>query len=289
MKTTNSNTITRIISAVVALPVYFFSIITDMFHAVPILVVSLAVTGISLYEFYQVGNRGENGRPFLYTGIAAGVVINFIMYLFVFGSHVERFDARIILGVLCLLLAVLFTQQLFMRPIKGGAYSISITLAGLIYIVIPFAHIIFMKALTDGVFYIMVINIIIMVNDSAAYFGGVYLGRHKTDFAVSPNKSWEGYASGLVFSVLGMLALNAVYASFFDRHLFTMIEAGILGGILSMLGNIGDLIESAFKRDGAIKDSGSIIPGHGGMLDVFDAMIFTIPLFYYYLVLKGVS
>ena len=289
MKTTNSITITRIISAVVALPVYFFAIITDMFHAVPILVVSLAVTGISLYEFYQIGNRGENGRPFLYTGIAAGIVINFIMYLFVYGSHIERFDARIILGVMCFLLAVLFTQQLFMRPIKGGAYSISITLAGLIYIVIPFAHIIFMKALSDGIFYIMVINIIIMVNDSAAYFGGVYLGRHKTDFAVSPNKSWEGYASGLIFSVLGMLALNAVYASFFDRHLFTMVEAGILGGVLSILGNIGDLIESAFKRDGAIKDSGSIIPGHGGMLDVFDAMIFTIPLFYYYLVLKGVS
>jgi len=289
MKTTNSITITRIISAVVALPVYFFAIITDMFHAVPILVVSLAVTGISLYEFYQIGNRGENGRPFLYTGIAAGIVINFIMYLFVYGSHIERFDARIILGVMCFLLAVLFTQQLFMRPIKGGAYSISITLAGLIYIVIPFAHIIFMKALSDGIFYIMVINIIIMVNDSAAYFGGVYLGRHKTDFAVSPNKSWEGYASGLIFSVLGMLALNAVYVSFFDRHLFTMVEAGILGGVLSILGNIGDLIESAFKRDGAIKDSGSIIPGHGGMLDVFDAMIFTIPLFYYYLVLKGVS
>jgi len=288
MKSVNSNTITRIVSAVVALPIYFFAIITDMFHAVPLLVISMAVSCISLLEFYQIGDRAENGRPFIYTGMAAGIIINFVMYLFVFGSHMERFDARLILGVLSFLLLVIFVQQLFMRPIRGGAYSISITIAGLVYIVIPFAHVMLMKALVDGVFYIITINIIIMVNDSAAYFGGVYLGRHKTNFAVSPNKSWEGYISGLLFSVLAMLALNALYSSFFDRNLFTMVEAGVLGVVLSMLGNIGDLIESAFKRDGSIKDSGSIIPGHGGMWDVFDAMIFSMPLFYYYLILKGV-
>jgi len=72
-------------------------------------------------------------------------------------------------------------------------------------------------------------------------------------------------------------------------QLFSMIEAAVAGIFLSILGHIGDLVESAIKRDGSIKDSGSIIPGHGGMWDAFDALIFTYPLFYYFLILKGVS
>ena len=68
-----------------------------------------------------------------------------------------------------------------------------------------------------------------------------------------------------------------------------MVEAAIVGGFLSLLGNIGDLIESAVKRDGNIKDSGTIIPGHGGMWDTFDAIILSLPIFYYYLILTGVN
>ena len=93
----------------------------------------------------------------------------------------------------------------------------------------------------------------------------------------------------MLFSILAMIITSQVYAVFFGRNLFSMIEAAILGIILGILGDLGDLIESAIKRDGAIKDSGSIIPGHGGMWDVFDALIFVFPLFYYYLVLKGVQ
>ena len=121
-----------------------------------------------------------------------------------------------------------------------------------------------MKALTDGVYYIIILNVVVMLNDTVAYFGGVLFGKHKTGFPVSPNKSWEGYFSGLLFSVLSMVITNQVYRSFFGKGLFAMVEAVFLGIALSVLGNLGDLVESAVKRDGAIKDSGSIIPGHGG-------------------------
>jgi len=84
-----------------------------------------------------------------------------------------------------------------------------------------------------------------------------------------------------------MIILNQVILSNYQVELFSLPEAAFLGLLLSVFGNLGDLAESAVKRDGEIKDSGSIIPGHGGMWDVFDALIFTIPIFYYYIIISG--
>ncbi len=283
-----NETAQRVITAIVALPVYFYGIITPSFHGIPLLIVSIIISLISLYEFYQISDRGADGRAFVWPGMVAGLLINILMYLFVFGRHIERFDARILMALITLVLVVILPLQLFKRPIKGAVYSVSTTVLGLIYIVIPFSHIILMKALVNGVYYIILLNLVIMLNDSAAYFGGVYFGKHKTGFEVSPNKSWEGYFSGLLFSVIGCILCSHVFLVFFGKNLFSMIEAAIVGIVISILGNIGDLIESAFKRDGAIKDSGSIIPGHGGMMDVFDAMILVLPVFYYFLVVIGI-
>ena len=288
-------TIKRVLSAVVALPVYVFTIVTDLGQSIPMLVCSLIVTLACLYEYYSITDRGEEGRAFLKTGMAFAVIVNIIMYLFAFGKlygysrYLPAFDARVVMGAIAVFLAVMMGLQLFTRPLKGAAYSMGVTLFGVIYIVFFFSHIILLKSLANGVYYIIMLNVVVMLNDTFAYFGGVLFGRHKTGFPVSPNKSWEGYFSGLLFSVLAMIITNEVYAAFFDRRLFGMAESVLLGVALSVLGNLGDLIESAVKRDGSIKDSGSIIPGHGGMWDVFDALIFSMPLFYYYLVLKGVA
>lgn len=288
-------TIRRVLSALVALPVYVFTIVTDLAQSIPILACSLIVTMACLYEYYSITDRGEEGRAYIKTGMVFAFVVNIIMYLFAYGKlygysrYIPAFDARVVLCVIALFMTVMMAQQLFTRPLKGAAYSMGVTLFGVMYIVFFFSHIILLKSLTDGLYYILILNIVVMLNDTMAYFGGVLFGKHKTGFPVSPNKSWEGYFSGLLFSVLAMVITSGVYATFFDRHLFTMVEAVLLGIALSVLGNLGDLIESAVKRDGSIKDSGSIIPGHGGMWDVFDALIFSMPLFYYYLILKGVA
>jgi phosphatidate cytidylyltransferase len=288
-------TIKRVLSAVVALPVYVFTIVTDLGQSVPILVCSLIVTMACLYEYYLITDREKEGRAFLATGMVFAFIVNVIMYLFAYGKlygysrYLPSFDARVVLGAVALFMGVMMSLQLFRRPLKGAAYSMGVTLFGVIYIVFFFSHIILMKSLADGLYYILILNIVVMLNDTFAYFGGVLFGKHKTGFPVSPNKSWEGYFSGLLFSVLSMIITNEVYASFFDKRLFGMVESVLLGIALSVLGNLGDLIESAVKRDGSIKDSGSIIPGHGGMWDVFDALIFSMPFFYYYLVLKGVA
>ncbi|MCL2025178.1 MAG: phosphatidate cytidylyltransferase [Leptospirales bacterium] len=158
------------------------------------------------------------------------------------------------------------------------------TLLGLALIVIPFTHIILMKSLRDGIFYIMLLNVAVMINDVAAYFGGVFFGKHKIKFPVSPNKSWEGYSFALFFCVLSTIIFSQFCLIFYGRDIFSLPEAVIAGILISLGAAIGDLVESAAKRDGGIKNSGSIVPGHGGMWDVFDAIIFTMPLFYYYIV-----
>ncbi|MCP4129888.1 MAG: phosphatidate cytidylyltransferase [bacterium] len=289
MSDVRSTTIKRVLSAIVALPLYFAAIVAPpYFKGIPILAISILVSLVCLYEYYQIADRGENGRPFIWVGMLAGVLVNVVMYMFVFWEHKENFDARIIMGLIAVFLAIILALQVFKRPIQGGTYSTAVTVMGIIFIVLPFSHIILMKAINHyGMYYILILNVAIMMNDSGAYFGGVLFGKHKTNFAVSPNKSWEGYFSGMLFSIIGMIVANQVFISFFDVTLFTMIEAAILGIFLSILGNTGDLIESSVKRDGGIKDSGTIIPGHGGMWDVFDAMVFTLPLFYYYIYIKG--
>jgi phosphatidate cytidylyltransferase len=294
MSLLGNTTFKRILSAVIALPVYIFLIISDSFYSTPILGISLLISLICLYEFFLITDRGDEGRAFFKTGMSAGVIINIVIYLFAFGKvfgfgrYIGIFDARVIIAIVTIFLCSILTLQIFRRPIRGGIYSISITLFGVLYIVLSFSHIILIKALANGLFYLLFHNIIIMLNDIGAYFGGVFFGKHKTNFPVSPNKSWEGYFSGLLFSIVFSIIINEVYISFFNRTLFTTIEAAVIGIILSILGSTGDLVESAVKRDSSIKDSGSIIPGHGGMWDVFDAIIFSMPVYYYYLLLIGV-
>ncbi len=282
-------TLIRILSAVVALPVYVLCLYTDRFYSLPVLVVSSVITLVCLYEYYQIAWKDEDNRAYMPFGFAAGFAVNVLMYLYAFGGlrFVRNFDARALMLVVTVFIAALLIYQVFARPLKGGIYSTAVTVFGLVYLVLFFSHAILIKSLNNGFLYLLVLNIVVMINDTAAYFGGVLAGKHKTNFAASPNKSWEGYFCGLLFSVLAMVIANQVIISTSGIALFSHAEAVILGSVLSVLGHIGDLVESAIKRDGAIKDSGSIIPGHGGMWDVFDALILTTPVFYYYLVLRG--
>jgi phosphatidate cytidylyltransferase len=287
-------TLYRVLTGIVALPIYFFALAADFFNSILILVVSTVISLITLYEYYKLSDRGEDGKPFIIWGMLACAAANIMIYYFAFGEKLgfyysSIFEVKIMLGFISLFLGIILIIQLFGRPIRGGIYSLAVTVFGVIYIAFFFSHIIFIKALRDGFLYILILNVVIMVNDTAAYFGGSLFGKHKLNFAVSPNKSWEGYFSGLLFSIVAMIVTNLIYSVFLNKNLFSLIECIFVGIFLSMLGHIGDLVESAVKRDAAKKDSGALLPGHGGMWDVFDALIFSLPFFYYYLIIKGVN
>jgi len=290
----NRETLIRILSALVALPVLFYALITTSFLYIPVLLASVIISLVSLFEYYMISDRGDDGRALVGTGLFFGLMLNILMYFYAFGKPLGfsrffgDFDGKVFIAFLVIFISVILVQQLFTKPLKGGIYSLAVTVFGVMYIVLSISHLILLKSMKDGVYYILILIAVVMLNDTGAYFGGILFGKHKAGIAASPNKSWEGYFSGLLFSIIGFILANQVCVSFFSRELFSMVESMALGIIISVLANIGDLVESAIKRDGGFKDSGSIIPGHGGMWDVFDATIFSLPFFYYYLVLKGI-
>jgi len=114
--------------------------------------------------------------------------------------------------------------------------------------------------------------------DTAAYFVGLSIGRHSLFSRVSPKKTWEGAVGGFVFAVLTSFVLQKLLIPY-----LTSVDAIVIGAIVGVFGQVGDLIESRFKREAGVKDTSSLIPGHGGALDRFDSLIFVSPIVYLYL------
>ena len=125
---------------------------------------------------------------------------------------------------------------------------------------------------TQGGLLIISIFASIWICDSAAFFGGTALGKHKLFPRVSPNKSWEGAIFGLLFAVIAMVISKAIILDF-----LSWFDVITIGSIVGIIGQIGDLIESLFKRDAGVKDSSGLIPGHGGIFDRFDSLLYAAP------------
>jgi len=131
---------------------------------------------------------------------------------------------------------------------------------------------------SNGGFIIISIFITLWMTDSAAYFIGSAIGKHKLFPRVSPNKSWEGAIAGFVFAIITLVVLKTVLLDFLSW--MDIIAFGIIIGIF---GQIGDLVESLIKRDAGVKDSSNLIPGHGGIFDRFDSLLFSSPILFLYM------
>lgn len=148
---------------------------------------------------------------------------------------------------------------------------------GVLYVGLTLSCLLFTRALPEGEFLIFFVVLVTWAGDTGAYLGGKMFGRHSLAPIVSPKKTIEGLAGGLI------LALGLALASrFWFLPSFSITDCIILGLLLTVAGMLGDLAESAMKRSVAAKDSGALIPGHGGMLDRLDSLLFTAPCFYYY-------
>ena len=129
-----------------------------------------------------------------------------------------------------------------------------------------------------GGFTVLSVFASIWLCDSAAYFVGRAIGKHKLFERVSPNKTWEGAIAGLVFAIGGFVLAHHLLLPYLSLR-----DALVCGGIVGVFGQLGDLGESLLKRDAGVKDSSNLIPGHGGVLDRFDSLLFVSPLIYCYL------
>ena len=162
------------------------------------------------------------------------------------------------------------------RPMVEALPAAGITSSGLILVALPLTYAIRLHgAEADGPKLLMFVLVITWVGDTAAYFVGRAIGKHKLASVLSPKKTWEG----TIASIFGALLVAVVFARWLVVPLPHLLAMGVVGNVA---GQAGDLLESAYKRSAGVKDSGSLLPGHGGVLDRMDALILAIPVVWYY-------
>lgn len=164
-----------------------------------------------------------------------------------------------------------------LRDITTVASQLSLVVTAFIYIPFLIVHLMMIRLLPHGSSWLLLIMLIVMTNDAAAYYIGSAFGKHRLYAAVSPKKSIEGAVGGLAGSLTG--ALLAKYIFFSQLGYGDVIVTALVIGVI---GQLGDLFESLLKRSFGVKDSGSIFPGHGGVLDRMDSILFAAPVTYYY-------
>ena len=238
-------------------------------------------------EFYKLA-RETGLSPQRWMGLAVGVLLfalNFIVFRQFSRSVTDEAGGAVLYLLLYigLLLPTLFVCELFRRSATPLA-NLGATLLGVLYVAVPLSLLLYVPVLAgDGVWRpetVLCYIFIIWANDVFAYLVGMTFGRHRLCERLSPKKSWEGFFGGLAGAVATGLA--AAYA--LDANYWVW---GGLALVASLSGVAGDLVESMFKLEAGVKDSGQVIPGHGGVLDRFDALLLSAPYVFLYLLLVG--
>jgi phosphatidate cytidylyltransferase len=252
------------------------------------LMVLLAFTG--LLEFYgMVEKRGL--VCFRSWGIANGIVLMVATFYYItIRQPAEKFSGMpsrandFETGILILFVLGLCVREFVSKKNQGvGLTAISTTLLGLMYVpwLLNFIQKINFFPGVDGRFYVLYFIVVTKFSDLGAYCTGSLIGRHKMIPRISPGKTWEGFGGAILVST----AASVGFAKIAGTSLAGMstLHAVVLGVVLSVAAVIGDLIESLFKREAGVKDSGRFFPGIGGILDLLDSLLFNAPLMYLYL------
>jgi phosphatidate cytidylyltransferase len=228
-------------------------------------VVLIAASALCLVELYAMALPDS---PFeRWVGVALGVALQTSMWLAP-SDHVGDWLPALFIPALVVVLRP--------DPIERAAFRLFALWAGLLYIVMPFSYGIAMLS-PDGKPWILLVLGVVWAGDTGAYFAGRFLGKHKLHPKVSPKKTIEGSIGGLISSVgAGFLMYEVL-----GLHGLAPWKLAVFSAAGGALGQLGDLAESLIKRACNVKDSGTILPGHGGMLDRVDGVIFALPFFYF--------
>src|SRR5258708_5693287 len=248
------------------------------------LIVLLAASG--LMEFYGIAAK-RNLVCFKYCGLFGGVLLMVGTFYNLTGkigtnnspARVNDFET----SFLILFVLGLCVRQFVARNNTTGIVTIGTTLFGLMYVpwLLNFIQKINFFRNVDGHFYLLYFVLITKFSDTGAYMVGSLIGKHKMIPRISPGKTWEGFGGAIVVSAIASL----VFVHFAQEKMPAMnwVHAIILGVLLSSTAVVGDLIESLFKREAGVKDSGNFFPGIGRMLDLLDSLLFNAPIMYLYL------
>ncbi|WP_430814175.1 phosphatidate cytidylyltransferase [Carboxylicivirga sp. RSCT41] len=245
-------------------------------HPIAFFLVCIVVAVIGMLELGRLLER-KYGKLNIFAALLLGITFQVLVFLDTQG-YIERSWYVVLMPLVWLP----FVYELF----KGGEnpfQRIALTLLLPVYVALPLSFL-FLTGCINGTFQAAILLgffILVWCNDSGAYVVGVTIGKHKLYERISPKKTWEGFIGGVVFTIIAGIVIYSITKI---ASLPVWIAAAL---IVSVFGTIGDLVESMLKRNVDIKDSGSILPGHGGVLDRFDAVLFAAPMIFALFVLFG--
>lgn len=255
----------RVCSALVIAPLVF---VAAWFGGPFYAIVVAAAAGLGALEFY--GMRGLPRRhPLTQFGLLCVLV-------FIILAHFEGpYTASLLAS------AVVFSSVWFIlrRPAWGSLINWAWTVAGILYLGWMLSRLIPLRALADGREWVLFSLFAIFAADTIAFFVGRAWGRHSLAPAISPSKTWEGAMAGFA----GAIAASMILATILSLPI-PYWQVAILGILIGIFSQLGDLAESLLKRSTGVKDSGTLIPGHGGILDRLDSIVFTVVVVYYYVI-----
>ena len=255
----------RIISAIFLIVLIIAAITVRLVFSIAVMFFIV----LGLYEFFTMVEK-KGIKIYKYVGIGMGSIIPLSILL--------RFELtkKWELSFIALLLLFLLLMQFRRRQNSGVIVDISTTLFGILYVSWFLSFLIKIRFMPNGAGLLASVLLMTKLGDVGAYLIGSRFGKSPLMPRISPKKTVEGAIGGLIFSLLGALA-SRLFLGFSYLHLV------IMGIALSALGQLGDLSESLIKRDCGVKDSGKIFPGMGGVLDELDSLLFTAPVFYFYI------
>lgn len=259
----------RVVTGIILIPIVLITVLyAPVFW---MFAFSSVISLIALLEFNTLGVLSIRDSGFDAMAVIAGALVPFAGYLCGPGVYAPYLAA-------CSFLFFLFCM-LRKRELRDASIDVAYKTLALVYIAVPLSYLAFLSGLPDGRYWIIFLFIIIWANDTFAYFAGRSLGKTRLLESVSPKKTVEGAVIGLLGGLIAAVISDHYFA--LGMGLFLSALVAVIAGII---GIIGDLAESLLKRGAGVKDSGTIIPGHGGLLDRIDSLIFTLPALYYFII-----
>jgi phosphatidate cytidylyltransferase len=242
-----------------------------LFHPLAFYAFFFLITIGAVFEYYKLMHK--HGQDAL---AVPGILITLLIYTgsYLFASGVSGLAAFLLVipVTLYVFLRVLFTES--MSAVK----NIQATFSGIVYAGLPIAILPWMafghNTIGFSGIFILCMFILIWTNDTGAYLSGMALGKHPFFPRISPKKTWEGTIGGFILTIIVSFVLSKFLLE------IDWLMALLLGAIVSIFATLGDLVESMLKREAGVKDSGNILPGHGGILDRFDSLLFVAPAVY---------
>jgi phosphatidate cytidylyltransferase len=260
----------RVITAAVGVPLVILAIwFGDPWPWFSLLIAAAALAGT--YEFYHIANF-DRREPLIYLGLLWSLAL-------VLSPHYRNPDVLSIVITAAMLISLIC---LLLRPSRETAFrDWAWTIVGALYVGWLLSYWLNLRGLADGRNWVYLAMLTTFANDTGAFFIGRAKGKHKLAPTISPAKTWGGAIGGLISAILAAVVI-AMVLNLISPFTFKYWQIILLGFLVGLFAQLGDLVESLLKRSMGVKESGNLLPGHGGILDRFDSLIFVGAVVYYY-------